>query len=364
MKIKEIILELEKHSPIEYQESYDNSGLQIGNINNITNSVLLCLDVNINTVKEAIENKSKLIVSHHPIIFNKLRNIDLNTEIGEIINLCIKNNIAIYSCHTNIDNVWKGVNINLAKKIGLQNIRILDSSKNTLKKLVTYVPINYAEKVRNALFEAGAGDIGNYNSCSYNITGEGTFKAGENTNPFVGKKGILHFEKEVRIETIFPINIQNKIIYTLKKHHPYEEVAFDIYNLENENNIVGIGAIGYIEKPISNENFINLIKTKLSCKAIRHSQKLKTKVSKVAVCGGSGAFLINKAISENADAFVTSDIKYHNFIDAKNKILLIDAGHFETEIHIIKVFYEIINKKFPKFAVHFSKANINPVNYK
>ncbi len=363
MKIKALIAEIERIAPLSFQESYDNSGIQVGNIDNETNSVLLTLDVNEQVVDEAIKKKSSLIISHHPIIFNGLKKLVGKNSTERTVIKAIKNDIAIYSCHTNLDSAWNGVNIKLAEKLGLKSIKILKSVSGTLKKLVTFVPLEHAEKVRTALFNAGAGQIGNYDSCSYNINGNGTFKANKNTNPFVGKIDELHTESETRIETIFPEYLTNKILEALYSSHPYEEIAFDIYTLDNTYNKQGIGAIGILENPSDETIFLEFIKKKLNCKFIKHSALIRKKIKKVAVCGGSGSFLISEAIAQHADAYVTADIKYHQFQEPDNKILLIDAGHFETENHTLEIFYEIINKKFPNFATYFSKVNINPVNY-
>ncbi len=363
MNIKEIIAEIEKIAPISFQEPYDNTGLQIGNIENETNSALLTLDVNEHTIDEAIQLKSKLIISHHPLIFNGLKKISGKSTNERIIINAIKNDITIYSCHTNIDTAWNGVNIKLAEILELKEIKILKQFSGTLKKLVTFVPIKHAETVRTAIFNAGAGNIGNYESCSYNTNGKGTFKAGINANPFVGKIGKLHTETETRIETIFPTHLKNKVLEALYLSHPYEEIAYDIYSLENTYTKQGIGAIGILENTFDEISFLKFIKKKLNCKFLKHSNLHGRKIKKVAVCGGSGSFLITEAISQNADAFITADIKYHQFQEPENNMILVDAGHFETEIHTLKIFYEIINKKFPNFATYFSKVNINPVNY-
>lgn len=363
MKIKKIISEIEKIVPLSFQESYDNSGIQTGNINSETNSVLLTLDVTENVVDEAIKLKSSLIISHHPLIFNGLKKLTGNTASERAIIKAIKNDITIYSSHTNMDSAWNGLNIKLAEKIELKNIKILKKVCRTLKKIVTYVPIKHADKVRKSLFNAGAGNIGNYDSCSFNLNGNGTFRAGKNANPFVGKIGKIHNEPEIRIETVFPEHLTNNIIEALYKSHPYEEIAFDIYSLENQYDKQGIGAIGIFDKPMKEIDFLKFIKTKLNCKLLKYSALTNKPIKKVAVCGGSGSFLISDVILQKSDAFVTSDIKYHQFQETENQILLIDAGHFETENHSIEIFYEIINKKFHNFATYFSKENINPVNY-
>jgi len=363
MKIKEIIAVIEELAPVSYQESYDNTGMQIGNPDKEINSVLLTLDVTEKVVSEAIGKKAGLIISHHPVIFGQINKISGHTVAERIIIKAIKNDIAIYSCHTNLDSTWNGLNIKLAEKLGLTDVKILKPVTGTLKKIVTFVPTEYAEKLRIALFNAGAGQIGNYDSCSYNIEGKGTYKAGENTTPFIGKKGELHTEPEIRIETIFPLHLKNNILAALIANHPYEEVAYDIYSLDNSFNRQGIGAIGSFQDAIDERIFLSQIKHTLNCKFIKYSALTGKKIKKVAVCGGSGSSLISDALALNADAFITADLKYHQFQEPENKMLLVDAGHFETEYHALEIFYELIIKKFPTFALYFSKANINPVNY-
>lgn len=363
MKIKDIIKVIEDLAPVSFQESYDNTGMQIGNTDKEINSVLLTLDVTEATINEAIENKTELIISHHPLIFSGIKKLSGKNSTERIVIKAIKNDIAIYSCHTNIDSAWNGVNIKLAEKLGLQNIKILKPVSGNLKKLVTFVPTENADKLRTALFEAGAGNIGNYDSCSYNSEGKGTYRANENANPFAGKINELHTENEIRIETIFPSYLKSKVLSALLANHPYEEVAFDIFSLDNTYNKQGIGAIGILNEEVDENIFLKSIKKTLNCKQIRYSALTGKKIKKVAVCGGSGSFLISEALSSGADAFVTADLKYHQFQEPEHKLLLVDAGHFETEYHTLEIFYELLNKKFPTFAIYFSKVSTNPVNY-
>ena len=363
MKIKEIVLRIEELAPLSFQESYDNAGMQVGDVENEISSVLLTLDVTEEVIDEAINKQAGLIISHHPLIFGGIKKLTGKSLTERIVIKAVKNNIAIYSAHTNLDSAWNGINTQLATQLNLEGISILQHTVGALKKLVTFVPAEHAAKLREALFQAGAGHIGNYDSCSFNIDGQGTFKGNEETNPFVGKKGELHVETETRIETIFPQHLKNKIISTLLKNHPYEEVAFDIYPLENKFEKQGMGAIGNLPIELTEDEFLTLVKTKLHCTYIRHSTKTGKKIKKVAVCGGSGSFLIQEAMAENADALVTGDIKYHQFSEPENRLLLVDAGHFETERHSVEIFYEFLIKKFPTFAFYFSEVNTNPVNY-
>jgi len=275
----------------------------------------------------------------------------------------IKEDIAIYAIHTNLDNVLQGVNGMLSSKLGIENPCILRPMTDHLSKLVTFCPIEHAPELREALFNAGAGQIGNYDSCSYNLEGYGTFRAGEDTDPFVGKKGELHTESEVRIEVIFPDHITSHLLQEMKKAHPYEEVAYDIYPLKNEMPANGAGIIGSLSEPIEEAAFISLLKTKLGSPVVRHSKFIGKKIRKVAACGGSGSFLIRDAINAGADAFVTGDMKYHQFFEAEGKILIADAGHFETEQFTKELIYNILNEKFPTFALRISQINTNAVHY-
>lgn len=362
MIIKDITDFIENLAPVQLQETYDNAGLIIGDKNTEINQILVCLDVTENIVDEAIEKKCQLIISHHPLIFKGIKKINGNNSIEKIIIKAIKNNIAIYAVHTNLDNVINGVNSVLAEKLGLKNQRSLQPKKDIFRKLVFFCPVIHADRVRKAIFEAGAGKIGNYDSCSFNTEGEGSFKAMENANPFVGEPGKLHFEKEIRIETIYPFYLESKIIEALLQSHPYEEVAYDIYKLENYFSQIGSGIIGEIDET-DELNFLSQIKNISNCKCIRHSDLLDKKIKKVAICGGSGSFLIKDAIAAKADIFISGDIKYHDFFEAENKILIADFGHYESEQFTKDLLYTFITKKFPNFAVLISENNTNPIHY-
>jgi len=363
MKLKEITKCIEELAPLSFQESYDNSGLLLGSNDKNINSALITLDIIEKIIDEAIQKKCNLIISHHPLIFSGLKRLSGNTFVERILLKAIKNDIAIYSVHTNIDNVINGVNSILAQKIGLKNLKILSPKSGLLRKLVTFCPSKHAEKVRNAIFEAGAGNIGNYSSCSFNAGGKGSFQASDNTNPFVGKLNELHFEDEIRIETIFPIHKTSEILNALMNAHPYEEVAYDIYPLENEFANVGSGIIGELENSEDEAFFLNRIKKICKAGCLRHSKKLAKNVKKIAICGGSGSFLIDKAIASNSDVFISGDIKYHDFFKADNKILIADIGHFESEQFVKDLLYSILIKKFPNFALQISEVNTNAVYY-
>ena len=363
MKLKEITSYIESVAPLAYQEDYDNAGLIVGNPDQDIKGILITVDVIEDVVDEAIKKGLNLILAHHPIVFAGLKKLTGKNYIERVIIKAIKNDIAIYASHTNLDSVWGGVNTKIADKLNLKNQKILVPVSNQLMKLVYSVPTEQADKTRKAVFDAGAGHIGNYDMCSYNTDGKGSFRAGENTNPFVGNQGEIHYENEVRIETIFPKYLKNKIVNALIKSHPYEEVAYDLYPLENEFNRVGLGVIGELENEVDEMNFLKQLKEIFSADCVRYTELLNKPIKKVAVCGGSGSFLLKNAIKEKADIFVSGDFKYHQFFDADGKILIADIGHFETEQITKELFYELLIKKFPKFAVRLTKINSNPINY-
>ena len=363
MTINEIIRYLESVAPPAFQESYDNAGLIIGDPETTITSALITLDVTEAVVDEAIEAGCELIISHHPILFKGLKRINGNSFVERCVIKAIKNDIAIYACHTNLDSVLGGVNSKICEKIGLTNVRILEPSKQQLLKLVTFIPEDYLDKVREALFAAGAGEIGKYDKCSFSTGGDGTFRGGEETNPFVGEKGEFHFEKEVRFETILYRHSKNKVIKALLKTHPYEEVAYDLYPLENALPEVGAGMIGELPGAENEIEFLSRLLGIFECKTLRHTYLLGKPIRKVAVCGGSGGFLLPSAIAAGADVFITADMKYHDFFEAEEKIIVADVGHFESEQFTKELFYEILIKKFPNFALRLSEVKTNPVLY-
>jgi dinuclear metal center YbgI/SA1388 family protein len=362
-KLKEIIRVFEELAPLRLQESYDNAGLIVGSADAEIDSVLVTLDVTEEVVDEAIKKKAQLIVAHHPIIFSGLKKITGKNYVERTVIKAIKNDIAIYAAHTNLDSVTSGVNSKIAEKLGLQNCKILQPLKGQLKKLVTFVPTEHADKVREAVFAAGAGSIGNYDSCGFNLEGRGSFRGNENTNPFVGEKGNIHYETEIRFETIFPGYLQHKVISALLSAHPYEEVAYDIYPLDNSFENAGMGMIGTLAEEKTEQEFLQQLKNTFKTGIIKHTRLKGMPVKKVAVCGGAGSFLLPDAISAKADFFVSGDFKYHQFFDAENKIVIADIGHFESEQFTKDLFYELLIKNFPKFAVRLSEVDANPVFY-
>ena len=363
MKIKELIIFLESLAHPSLQEQYDNAGLITGEAGWECSGIVCALDATEEVVKEAISKKCNLIVAHHPVIFSGLKKINGNNYVEKAIITAIKNDIAIYAIHTNLDNVLEGVSGKMADMLGLKNISILSQKESTLKKLFTFVPVDKADQVRNAIFAAGGGYFGNYSECSFNAGGTGTFKAGKGADPYVGEIGKQHQEKEIKIEVIFPFYLENKIVAALKESHPYEEVAYDLLNLTNNYPVIGSGAIGELAVAIDETIFLAEVKKIFKVPMIRHTALLSRKIKKVALCGGAGSFLIPKALAASADAFITADIKYHEFFDANNQLLIVDIGHYESEQFTINLLHEVLGQKFPTFAVLKTAVETNPVMY-
>ncbi len=363
MKIKDITACIEEIAPLNYAEGFDNVGLLVGNYNAPVSGVLVTLDTLENVVDEAIEKKCNLIVSFHPIIFSGLKKLNGKNYVERVILKAIKNDIAIYAMHTALDNSFKGVNARICEVLGLQNKKILIPQKNTIKKLTTYAPIENAEEVRLALFKAGAGNIGNYDFCSFNTEGLGTYRGNEHSNPVIGEKGKLHTEKETFISVIYEKHIEQHILSALFSAHPYEEVAYDIVPLDNMHQEIGMGMIGELPEEKLASEFLNYVKEKMNAKGIRHSKILDKPIKKVAVLGGSGSFAIDNAIHKGADIYITADVKYHEFYKAEGKLIIADIGHYESEQFTKNLLVEILTKKFPNFAIILSQRNTNPIYY-
>ncbi len=363
LKVRDIIREIELFAPLPLQETWDNAGVQVGDVNQPATGALLCLDVTEEVVDEAIDRGCNLIIAHHPLAFKPFKSLTGATYIERGLMKACKYDVVVYAAHTNLDNAKGGVNYRLAELIGLQHIRVLSPQKDMLLKLVTFVPVPYVEPVRNALFNAGAGHIGNYDSCSYNIYGEGTYRAGEGTHPFRGEVGEMHTENEVRVETILPAYRKAAVTRALLSVHPYEEPAFDFYALKNAWDQVGSGIVGELPESEDEMSFLLRAKDLFDVPCIKHSSLTGKRIREVAVCGGSGAFLIKDAIEYGADAFITGEAKYNDFYDVEDRILLAVIGHYESEVCTKDIFYNILSEKFPTFAVHFSNVNSNPVKY-
>ena len=363
MNIGEIIQTLESYAPLSYQESYDNAGLLTGDAAWQCTGIICSLDATEEVVNEAVAKGCNLVVAHHPIIFSGVKTITGKNYIERTIISAIKQEVAIYAIHTNLDNAHNGVSMRMAEKLGLQNCRVLDAKVGLLKKLHTYIPVNDAEKVKAALFAAGAGNIGNYSECSFNSEGIGTYKPSEDTNPYIGEQGKRAETKEIKLEVIFEAHQQQQLIKALLQSHPYEEVAYDIVSLDNQYHHVGSGIIGELSEPMPEEIFLQLVAKTFHLSVIKHTNLLQRNVKNVALCGGSGFFLLKKAIAQKANVYITSDVKYHEFFDADNQIVLADIGHWESEQFTVDLLYDILQAKFCNFAVLKTGVKTNPVRY-
>lgn len=363
MRIKEIIQTIEQVAPLPLQEKYDNSGLQVGDVNREVTGILLCIDVTEVVIEEALSLGCNLIISHHPLAFRPFKSLTGKNYVERCMIQAIRHDIALYAAHTNLDNARGGVNYKLADKLELQHVKILQPMEEALLKFVTTVPHQHAESVRNALFNAGAGHIGNYDSCSYNLSGEGTFRAKEGANPHVGQIDQLHFEPEVRIETVIPVMKKEEVLRALLAVHPYEEPVFDFYPIANSWPQHGSGVVGVLPEPMPEQEFLYLLKDIFNLPTIQHSKMQGREIRDVALCGGAGAFLIPRAIAYGADAFITGEAKYNDFYDVEGRILLAVVGHYESEICTKEIFFDLISRKFPTFALHKSAFDSNPVKY-
>ena len=363
MRIREVLQVIEALAPLPLQENYDNSGIQVGDHNREATGAILCIDITEDVIDEAISLKCNLIISHHPIAFKSFKSLTGKNYVERCIIKAIKNDITLYSAHTNLDNASGGVNFKLATMLGLENVNILTPKKDALLKFITTVPHDHAESVRNAIFNAGAGHIGNYDSCSYNLDGEGTFRAGAAATPHVGEIDKLHFEPEVRIETVVPIIKKNEVIRALIAVHPYEEPVYDLYPIINKWTQAGSGITGVLSEPMPEQEFLYILKDIFKLHHVSHSRLRGKDIREVAVCGGSGAFLIDDAINYGADILVTGEAKYNDFYDVEDKLLLASIGHYESEICTKELFHDVISRKYPNFVMHLSAFDANPVNY-
>ncbi|MCF0054484.1 Nif3-like dinuclear metal center hexameric protein [Dyadobacter sp. CY356] len=362
-QIKDVIHQLEKLAPPSYQESYDNAGLLVGSPITLVTGVLFSLDTTEEVVQEAIEKNCNLIVAHHPIVFKGLKRLNGSNYVERTVIKAIKNDIAIYAIHTNLDHVIDGVNWKIAEKLGLSNVKVLAPKKQLLTKLTFFAPIENTQTILDHMFAAGAGEIGQYKNCSFRTEGTGTFQPGQSANPAVGIKGKNEEVLENRIEVMFPAYMQSAILKIMKDNHPYEEVAYYLQNLENENQEVGAGAIGDLSQAMEPESFLQFLKNQMQTPLVKHTVPLNKKIQKVAVCGGAGSFLLSDAIRAKADVFVTADYKYHEFFDADNSIMICDIGHFESEVFTKDLLYNYLSGIFSNFALCLSDVNTNPVRY-
>jgi dinuclear metal center YbgI/SA1388 family protein len=362
MKLNQIVSALELWAPLKLQEGYDNAGLIVGDLNQDLRSALVTLDCTEAVVDEAIASGAQLIIAHHPIVFAGMKRFTGKTYIERVVMKAIKHDISIYAIHTNLDHINTGVNRHLCDLLGIHNPRILQPKTAILEKLVVFVPKTHAEQVRKAIFDAGAGAIGNYDECSFNTEGEGTFRAGTDANPTLGSHLQRHTEPETRVEVLLRSDQIPQVIRAMRAAHPYEEVAYDRILLQNETSHIGAGMIGNLPQPVPWMDFFDEVKKVLSASVIKHTACPETLVQNIAVCGGAGVFLLQQARSAGADVLITSDVKYHEFFDAEG-IVLADVGHWESEHRTKELIVRYLNEKFPKFAVHLSRINTNPVKY-
>ena len=361
--IRDIVSALETLAPPAYQESYDNARLITGNPDEKIRGIICTLDVTEEVVQEALDKDCNLIVAHHPIVFKGLKSLTGKNHVERTVIKAIKHDIGIYAIHTNLDHVLGGVNKKISDKIGLINTRILEPKQSLLMKLVTFIPIADADRVLEALYQAGAGNIGNYSSCSFQVTGTGTFKPSHEANPTLGEKGVLEKVEEKRVEVMFPAHLKNPVLSQLKKNHPYEEVAYYLHSLENENQEIGAGMIGELEAEMEEREFLLHLKESMDLQVVKHTGLRNKKIKNVAVCGGAGIFLLPAAKRNKADIFITSDIKYHEFFDAEGELILADIGHYESEIHTKELLKEFMSQKFSNIALYLTKIVTNPITY-
>jgi dinuclear metal center YbgI/SA1388 family protein len=363
IKLREIVQYLEKIAPPSYQENYDNSGLLVGNPAMAVTGILCTLDCVESIIDEAIAKNCNVVVAHHPIIFGGLKRLTGKNYVERTVMKAIKHDIAIYAIHTNLDHVLNGVNAKIAEKIGLHNLRILAPKKQLLKKLTTFVPTAHTEKLLAALSAAGAGNIGNYTNCSFTVQGEGTFQPNDKAQPHIGQANVLEKVQETRIEVIFPSYLEGQVLGALRKNHPYEEVACYVHLLENENQEVGAGLFGELAACVYPQEFLQHLQQAMQLKVLKHTQLFDKPIKRVAVCGGSGSFLLKNALAVQADVFITADYKYHEFFDAEDKITIIDIGHYESEVFTKDLLADFLQANFKELPIQIATTNTNPVNY-
>jgi len=363
LRVREIIAAIEAVAPRGLQESFDNSGVQAGDTDIPARGAMLCLDITEGVMDEALHRGCNLIIAHHPLLFKACKSLTGQTYIERCLIKACKEDLVLYAAHTNMDNAWGGINSWLAERLGLQGIRVLRPQQHALLKVAVHAPEATADAIREAMCSAGAGRMGRYDSCTYQVAGEGRFRPLEGSHPFCGAVGELHKEKEVRIEAIVPAHCRDRVLSAVRAAHPYEAPAVDVYALENEWEYAGCGAIGEMPEQEDEGKFLLRLKAMLRAGSVRHSALRGKKVKRVALCGGSGSFLIPDAMAEGADVFVTGEARYNDFYDVEDRMLLAVAGHYETEICATEIFYRILSEKFPTFALHISNNHTNPVKY-
>ncbi len=363
MKVRELANFIECIAPLGLQEGYDNSGLQVGDREMDVTGIIVTLDVTEKTIEEAKDKGCNVVLAHHPLIFKPLKKLTGGSGAERTLIMAIQHQVAILIMHTNFDNAARGLNFHLARKLGIPKPAVLQPMEGSLQKVIAFCPAEAADSVRMAMFDAGGGNIGDYDQCSFNTEGIGTYRPLEGADPYIGTRGEIHNGGEVRIEMVVPGYLTDKVVKGMRQVHPYEEVAYDVIPLVNRDPYTGAGAWGELETPVTVEGFLELVKSSLGAEGIRYSKGKGNEVSKVGVCGGSGSFLTEQAIRLGLDALVTSDLKYHQFTDYGRSILLVDAGHYETEVIMTHIISEAIQKKITTFACHISAHLKNPISY-
>ncbi len=363
MKVKDITNYLERLAPLAYQESYDNSGLLVGNHKDEVSGILLTLDITEEILDEAISQGCNLIIAHHPLIFKGLKKITPDHWVERCVIKAIQNNLNLYAAHTNLDNVSHGVNKKISDQLQLVNPQILSPKTDTLFKLVTFIPHENKEEVLKAMYEAGAGQVGNYDHCSFQLDGTGTFRPGEGTKPHIGEVNEEETVNELRVEVIIESPDVFRVVKALQLSHPYEEVAYYLNTLSNANQDIGSGMVGDLENPMATSDFLLFLKDKLNVNVIRHTELCHDSIERVAVCGGAGSFLLKQAMGAGADIFITGDFKYHDFFEADRRIIIADIGHYESEQFTKDLLYEVLSKKFTNIALRLSEVVTNPIKY-
>ena len=361
--IKNVTNAMEEWAPLRYQEGYDNAGLIVGDPNAEVSGIVIALDSTEEVVEEAIQKGANLIIAHHPIVFGGLKKFNGSNYVERTVIKAIKNDIAIYATHTALDTAKQGVSAKIAKTLGLVNTKVLIPKKGIIKKLTTYVPVKNTDVLKSALFAAGAGNIGNYDECSFTVSGQGTFRGNEHSNPVLGEKGKLEVADEIKLTVTFESKNENIILTALQENHPYDEVAYEIITTENIHQNVGMGMIGELTTEMDEIKFLSYVKMKMQTDCVRHSAFINKKIKKVAVLGGAGSFAIDNAKMAGADAYVSADFKYHEFFKAENSILLADIGHYESEQFTKNLLVDYLTKKFSNFAVVLSEKSTNPIYY-
>lgn len=367
MTVRDVQNILEAWAPPGVAWERDNVGLQVGDASKTVRKILVTLDVSEDVVREAVRKRVDLIVTHHPPLFRPLSSLLQYDKRGSIVYALVKSEIALYAMHTNLDFTYNGVSFALADKLGLKDTSFLMEHPHALRKIAVFVPENHVDRVSEAMSARGAGVIGKYEHCSFRLEGTGTFRGGAGAQPFAGRVGQLERVREIRLEMIAPTWKVNDVVQAMKTVHPYEEVAYDVYVLDNESVNYGTGAIGGLPKPMALKSFLDLVKRRLKVPFLRYSGKTRRRIQRVAVCGGSGSDLLDVAIGKNADAFVTADVRYHTFEAAADRIVLVDAGHFETEVPSLETIVRYV-QKHPAVArrgvqIFRSSTNTNSVYY-